>query len=58
MPIQRLSPSDLDAFRVWFAEFDSAAWDRQMENDIAAGRLDTLAGEALGDLRAGRCTDR
>jgi hypothetical protein len=56
--VQRLTPAELDAFRTWFAEFDAAAWDRQMEGDVAAGRLDALADEALEDLRAGRCTAR
>jgi hypothetical protein len=56
--VLRLTPAELDAFRAWFAEFDAAAWDRQMEDDVEAGRLDALADEALDDLRAGRCTDR
>jgi len=56
--VQRLSPADLDQFREWFAEFDAAVWDRQMEEDVAAGRLDALADEALDDLRSGRCTER
>jgi len=56
--VRRLSAQELDAFRAWFAEFDAAAWDRQIERDIAAGRLDALADEALDDLRQGRCTDR
>ena len=56
--VLRLTPAELDAFRAWFAEFDAAAWDRQMEDDVAAGRLDAVADEALEDLRAGRCTDR
>ena len=30
---------------------------RQFEEDVAAGRLDRLAEEALRDLREGRCTD-
>lgn len=55
--IRQLSPQELDAFRTWFAEFDATAWDRQIERDIAAGRLDTLADEALDDLQQGRCTD-
>jgi hypothetical protein len=55
--IRRLQPSDLEAFRVWFAEFDAELWDREMEADVAAGRLDHLAEEALRDLREGRCTD-
>jgi hypothetical protein len=56
--VQRLSPAELDAFRAWFAEFDAAAWDRQIEDDVAAGRLDALANEAVDDLRAGRSTER
>ena len=56
--VQRLSRAELDAFRVWFAEFDAAAWDRQIEDDVGAGRLDSLANEAIGDLRAGRSTER
>ena len=34
--VERLSPSELDAFREWFSEFDRAAWDLRMEDDIAA----------------------
>ena len=56
--VLRLTPAELDAFRTWFAEFDATSWDRQMEGDVAAGRLDALADEALEDLRAGRCSDR
>ena len=55
--IRRLTPEDLAAFRAWFAEFDAAAWDRQFEEDVAAGRLNQLAEEALQEFRAGRCTD-
>jgi hypothetical protein len=55
--IRRLSPSELEALRAWFAEFDAELWDRELEADVAAGRLDHLAEEALRDLREGRCTD-
>jgi hypothetical protein len=55
--VRQLSPEDLAAFREWFAEFDAALWDRQLEGDIAAGKLDRLAEEALRDMREGRCTD-
>ena len=55
--IRQLSPEDLSAFRTWFIEFDASLWDRQLESDIAVGRLDKLADEALLDLREGRCTD-
>ena len=33
------------------------AWDKQIEEDIKAGRLDRLGDKALEDLRAGRCKD-
>jgi hypothetical protein len=56
--VQRLTPAELDAFRTWFAEFDAAAWDREIEDDVAAGRLDALGDEALEDRRAGPCTER
>jgi hypothetical protein len=45
--VQQLPPDELAAFRAWFAEFDAAAWDRQFEADVAAGRLEKLADEAL-----------
>ena len=56
--VRRLSSEELAAFRAWFAEFDAVAWDHQIEQDIAVGRLDALADEALDDLRQGRCADR
>ena len=55
--IRSLGPQDLAALRDWFAAFDAELWDRQLEQDVAAGRLDRLAEEALSDLKAGRCTD-
>jgi hypothetical protein len=55
--ICQLSPEELAAFRTWFAEFDANVWDQQFEQDVATGRLDQLAEEALRDLREGRCTD-
>jgi hypothetical protein len=55
--LQQLSRRELAAFRSWFAEFDAQQWDRQLEEDIAAGKLDALAEEALKDLREGRCMD-
>ena len=54
--IKELSQEELTALRQWFADFDGDAWDRQMEADINAGRLDTLAERALRDHEAGRST--
>jgi hypothetical protein len=55
--IKQLSRDELAAFRTWFAEFDGQAWDRQFEEDVAAGKLDALADEALLDFDEGRCAD-
>jgi len=55
--IRNLMPQDLAAFRQWFADFDADHWDRQMEQDVVAGRLDWLAEVGLRDLSKGRCTD-
>ncbi|MGH9891853.1 MAG: hypothetical protein ACREA0_07710 [bacterium] len=52
--IRKLSPVELSSFREWFAAFDAAAWDRQIEEDAKAGKLDPLADAALADHRAGR----
>lgn len=41
--VLKLSPEELAAFRAWFAEFEAATWDEQIERDVAAGRLDRLA---------------
>ena len=56
--IRGLSESERAAFRAWFAEFDAQEWDRQIEADAAAGKLDWLIEEARNDLKSGRCTDR
>jgi hypothetical protein len=51
--VARLAPGELARFRRWFAEFDLAGWDAQIEADVAAGMLDGLAAGALGQYRAG-----
>ena len=51
--VESLPPLELAEFRRWFAEFDGNAWDRQIEQDAASGKLDQLAAEALADYRAG-----
>ena len=55
--VSQLSRQELAAFRDWFSEFDAAAWDQQFEADVHDGHLDTLADEAIRDLREGRCRD-
>jgi hypothetical protein len=54
--VSQLSRTELDAFSRWFEEFIADAWDRQIEADALAGRLDAAAKQADDDFEAGRCT--
>jgi len=56
--VRQLTAEERAAFRAWFAEFDAQEWGRQIESDLAAGKLDWLIAEAKADRQAGRCTDR
>ena len=51
--VEQLTPDELAAFRAWFVERDWQAWDRELEDDVAAGRLDALASEALAEFERG-----
>ncbi len=55
--VLQLSPEDSAVLRSWFDEFDADVWDKRFELDVAEGRLDALANEALLDVQQGRCTD-
>jgi hypothetical protein len=48
--IQELTPTELEALRKWFAEFDAEAWDHQIEEDARSGKLDRLASKALKEF--------
>ena len=51
--IANLSADDLARFRSWFLEFDAQRWDRQIEADSNAGKLDRLVEESLADYKSG-----
>jgi len=53
--ISELSPDDLEQLANWFAEFQAALWDQQLEADVKAGKLDELARRAKKDFAAGKC---
>lgn len=52
--IMALSPSELAALRDWFQSYLADEWDRRIQADAEAGKLDHLAREALGEHKAGR----
>ncbi len=49
-----LPPEQLKEFRVWYERFDAESWDRQIEKDVAEGRLDSLAEAALVEHARGK----
>jgi len=55
--IQQLPKSDLAKFGDWFLEFDAHAWDKQIEGDANAGKLDSLAAAALEEYINGKATE-
>jgi hypothetical protein len=55
--VSSLPLGEFKEFRQWFADYDMAQWDKQIEEDSAAGRLDHWIERAMEDYHAGRTTD-
>ncbi|MBZ9711484.1 hypothetical protein LB543_32875 [Mesorhizobium sp. ESP7-2] len=55
--ITELSPEELKAFAAWFEALQADMWDRQIEADVKAGRLDKLVAEARAEIAAGKLRD-
>ena len=52
--VKKLSRADLATFREWFQEYDADVWDRQIEEDVRAGKHNRLADEAQAAHKAGQ----
>ncbi len=52
--IQKLKPQEIHEVADWLQELREELWDKQIEADAKAGRLDKLMEEAREDYRAGR----
>jgi hypothetical protein len=53
--ILNLPPQQLSQLADWVLDLDEQRWDEQIEQDIAVGKLDFLAQEALAEFEAGNC---
>ena len=51
--VSELTPQQFAEFTEWFGEFKNDMWDRQIETDVASGRLDHLVTEAQEERAAG-----
>jgi hypothetical protein len=57
MEIEALPRKEFMRLRRWFAEKDWEQWDKQLETDVAAGKLDFLLEEALAAKAQGQLRD-
>jgi F0F1-type ATP synthase membrane subunit b/b' len=53
--IQKLKPQVIHEVADWLQELREELWDKQIDADAKAGRLDKLMEEAKQDYLAGRC---
>jgi hypothetical protein len=53
--IAQLRPTELAELAAWFDEFRAKAWDKQIQCDLEAGRLDAVIRQAEQEFEAGRC---
>lgn len=53
--IKKLNPKQVRSIGDLVDELREEQWDRQIDADAKAGKLDKLAEKALADYRAGRC---
>jgi hypothetical protein len=55
--VAQLPASDLAAFALWLEEYMADAWDRRIEADANAGKLDAAAEQANADFDLGSSRD-
>jgi len=48
-----LSPDEFQQLTQWFFDLDDQRWDQKLEQDIADGKLEALAQEAIALFDAG-----
>ena len=51
--ITNLSTNDLAELSKWFRDYQEKLWDKQIEDDLEAGRLDAVLSEVDAEYEAG-----
>ena len=54
LAITQLPLQELEQLREWLDEFDAQVWDKQLEADVQAGKLDALGKQAISDFNDGK----
>jgi hypothetical protein len=53
--VSHLSSDQLALFAKWFEEYLAEKWDREIESDIHAGKLQDAGQKAITDFNNGQC---
>ncbi|MGB3203832.1 MAG: hypothetical protein WBB28_02455 [Crinalium sp.] len=53
--VTQLSPPELAEFVEWLDEFQESLWDKEIEKDLKAGKLDNLIQQAEQAFIEGKC---
>ena len=51
--VTRLPSEELAELMTWLGEYHAQVWDKQIEDDLEAGRLDTMLSEIDGEYESG-----
>ncbi len=55
--ILTLPLNDFEKLRQWFFDLNYQRWDEQIEQDIADGKLEIFAQDAIAEFKAGNCRE-
>jgi len=55
--IKQLPENDVRQLAAWLQNYLDEKWDRQMEEDLAAGKLDAIIAKAEADIAANNVRD-
>ena len=53
--ILSLPADEFEQLKRWLSDLDYERWDEELEEDIAEGKLEALAQEAIASFEAGDC---
>ena len=55
--IAHLPENEFNSFADWFQKLEEERWDKELEKDIAEGKLDNFAKESLNEFKSGKCKE-
>lgn len=55
--ILSLRDNEFEQLKIWLSDLDYERWDQELERDIADGKLEALAQEAIASKEAGDCRE-